>query len=340
MDLSPQHTSYSANSRYDRIKKSPRWDNEDGVAATVGTIMALLVFLAFMGIFTNQFVPVWMGDNESAHMSTAIEQFINLKSSIDVSISNYPNSLVAPSPIYVPVTLSSAGIPVFAGPTAGILTLSPDMITSKTNFNISYTWTTDGVKAYTIDPRYDGHSGGYLELYSPNRYFVEQKIIFEAGAVILNQSDGEFILAGPQFSVKNVGLVSQPNLVVKMTQVSVEGTNRTIGGTGSKGVTANLEFANTVSYQNNFSDASPNADTDEITVTITSKHGVAWRDYFERTLEAAGLVNTTNYEIALTLETSGINKGYYTVTMTIFDVKIFDHTHASVVLSIGELGMI
>ena len=335
MDLSPQHISYSANSTCKEIKKSPRWDNEDGVAATVGTIMALLVFLAFMGIFQNQFVPAWMSDNESAHMSTAIEQFINLKSSIDVSISNYPNSLVAPSPIYVPITLSSAGIPIFAGPTAGIITLSPNMLYSKTNFNLTYIWTTDGVRAYSIDPRYDGHVGGYMELYSPNRYFVEQKIVYEAGAVILNQSDGEFILAGPQFSIKNAGLISDPNWIVKLTQVSVEGTNKTIGGTGSKGVSAELQFANTVSYQNNFTN-----DSDDLSITITSKHGIAWKNYFARILESAGLVNNTDFVIEATLHTTGSYQGFYTVTLTIENVKVFDHTRALVTLSVGELGLI
>ena len=336
MDLPPQHTSYSANSTGERIKKSPRWDNDDGVAATVGTIMALLVFLAFMGIFTNQFVPVWMSDNESTHMSTAIEQFINLKSSIDVSVSNYPNSLVAPSPIYVPITLSSAGIPIFAGPTAGILTLSPNMLSSKTNFNLSYVWTTDGVKPYTIDERNDGHAGGYLELYAPNRYFVEQRLIYEAGAVILNQSDGEFILAGPQLLVKNAGLVGSPNLVIKMTQVSLEGTNKTIGGTGSKGVTAELQFANTVSYQNNFSDNS-----DDIQINIMSKHGVAWMNYFDHSLDGAGLVYDSDYHITSAFHPMPNElDDYYSVTITIHHVKVFDHTRAMVTLSVGELGMV
>jgi hypothetical protein len=202
---------------------------------------------------------------------------------------------------------------VFAGPTAGILSLSPNMLTSKTNFNLTYTWTTDGVRAYTIDERNDGHTGGYLELYCPNRYFVEQKIIYEAGAVILNQSDGEFILAGPQLSVKNVGLVSSPDLVIKMTQVSIEGTNKTIGGTGSKGVTAELQFADSVPYQN----------------------------YFNRTLEGSGLIYDTNYHITSALHLTGNSQSnYYTVTITIHNVKIFDHTRAMVTLSIGELGMI
>ena len=335
MDLPPQHTSYSANSTGERIRKSPRWDNNEGVASTVGTIMALLVFIAFMGIFTNQFVPVWMSDNESAHMSTAIEQFIRLKSSVDISISNYPNSLVAPSPIYVPVTLSSAGIPIFAASTAGILSLVPNMITSHTNFNLTYVWTTDGVRPYTIDERNDGHTGGYLEMYAPNRYYVEQKIIYEAGAVILNQTDGEFVLAGPQFSIRNAGLVGSPSYVVKLTQVSIEGTNKTIGGTGSKGVTAELQFANTVPYQNNFTN-----DSDDISITITSMHGIAWKNYFNSTMETEGLVYDTDYHIASVYHTvSNKDYNYYSVTITIHHVKIFDHTRAQVTLSIGELGM-
>src|SRR5512137_1179812 len=222
MDLSPQYPSYSANSTGDRIKKSPRWDNDEGVAATVGTIMALLVFLTFMGIFTNQFVPVWMSDNESTHMSTVIEQFINLKSSIDVSISNNPNSLIAPSPIFVPITLSTGGIPVFAGPTAGILSLSPDTTNRTPSLNLTYIWYADvggTLKQYTLDGSNDGHSGGNLELYCPNRYFVEQKIIYEGGAVILNQSDGEFIIAGPQLSIRNFGSVAAPNWSIQLTQV-------------------------------------------------------------------------------------------------------------------------
>ena len=38
--------------------------DRQGVASTVGTIMALLVFLAFMALITNTYVPAWMMDNE------------------------------------------------------------------------------------------------------------------------------------------------------------------------------------------------------------------------------------------------------------------------------------
>jgi len=69
-------------------------------------------------------------------------------------------------------------------------------------------------------------------------------------------------------------------------------------------------------------------------------HGVAWKNYFSRILESAGLVNNTDFVITLTLNTTGSDEGYYTVTLNIQNVKVFDHTRALVALSIGELGMI
>lgn len=335
MDLSPQNTNYSKVSLADRIRRKKRWDDE-GVAATVGTIMALLVFLTFMGLFTNQFVPVWMSDNESAHMSTAVEQFINLKSAIDLAISRNPNSLVAPSPIFVPITLSSAGIPIFAGPTAGILTLSPDTVDGKTSFNTTYEWvsTVSGTpRTFTLSGENDGHSGGSLELYCPNRYFVEQYLIYESGAVILNQSDGEFVIAGPQLAARNTGSAAQPSWTIMITQVTIKGVNNTIGGTGSKGVTADLKFADTVQLTND--------NLPDLTFTIRSKHGVAWADYFNRTLNSSGMVYGTHYEIVRTYHDLPDDRdNYYVVTVTVHRVSVLDHTRATVSLSIGEMGII
>lgn len=330
--MSPQHANYCEQSTGLRIKKSPRWDDE-GVAATVGTIMSLLVFLTFMGIFTNQFLPVWMSDNESTHMSSAIGQFTNLKSSIDVSISNYANSLIAPAPIFVPITLSAPGVPVFAAPTAGILTLTPQSIGMRPTFNVSYTYRTPGGVSGTINSSNDGGTGGSLELYCPNRYYVEERLIYENGAVILNQTDGEFVIAGPQFLVKNVGGSASPSIVAMLTQISIQGNNKTVGGLGSKGVDATVAYADSQAYNNSAGS--------DLTMTIVSQHGIAWENYFNRTLNnSANMTYGHGYTIHKIHTTfPDFTKNYWTVIVTIQNVKIFDHTHADLKLSIGELGL-
>lgn len=338
MNVPPQHANHSAGSTEKRIKKSPRWDNDEGVAATVGTIMALLVFLAFMGIFTNQFVPVWMADNENTHMSEAIQQFVTLKSQIDSGISHYANSLVAPAPIFVPVMLSSPGIPVFAAGTAGVLTLSPEMDGMRPMFNITYTYTsiTNNVTyTYTLDHTNDGYSGGYLELYCPNRYYVEESLVYEAGAIILNQTDGEFIIAGLQLSVRNLGTTANPSRVMQITQVTVTGDNKTVGGTGAKGVSAELTYANTIPYENAAVGGS------QLMIEIWTTHGNAWAQYFNRALSGqAGLSLNDGFTISSVMFPKvGMQPAYYKITVTVDHIKTLDHTHATVTMGIGELGV-
>lgn len=335
MNLSPQRANYCADSTGDRIKRSPRWDNEEGVASTVGTIMALLVFLTFFGMFTNQFVPVWMSDNESTHMSEVVSQFTTLKSSIDMSIANNANSRIAPTPVFVPITLSSSGIPVFAAATAGILYYVPEGISTKPSFSLTYTYKSSNGQSMTLSPSTsnDVLSGGQFELYCPNRYFVEQRLIYENGAIILNQTDGEFVIAGPQLLVKDVGTVTSPSRILLYTQVALQGANVTIGGTGSKGVSANLLYADTKEYSNDAGEP--------LTISMTTQHGWAWYRYFNSTLTAAGMTNGTGFSLPYPVLHAFDDKtrNYFTFTVTIYDVTLLDHTKATVKMTIGELGV-
>ncbi|MCI4354935.1 MAG: hypothetical protein L3K06_06175, partial [Thermoplasmata archaeon] len=40
-----------------------------GVVAVVGTLLAMLVFFSLFGIFIEQYLPLWMTDNESSFTS-------------------------------------------------------------------------------------------------------------------------------------------------------------------------------------------------------------------------------------------------------------------------------
>jgi hypothetical protein len=323
MDLSPPYSAHCEDYTSMRIKKSRRWDDE-GVAATVGTIMTILVFLTFLGVFTNQFVPVWMSDNESTHMTEAIQQMVSLKSDIDGLIADYANTLVATTPIVIPVTLSAPGIPVFAGPTAGILAFSPDTPGGRPSFNTNYTSNMEAD---------DGHTGGEVRLYCPNRYYVEQTVIYEGGAIIINQTDGEFIISGIGISVTNYS----GHKIVQMTQISLVGMNKTVGGTGAKAVNANLLYASTTVYDDQ-------AGTEDIDITIVTRHGSAWASYFRKALNStqADLQYGEGADFYVPDPTfynfPGTVNDYYIVTLTIYDVSQFDHTRASVQVSIGEFG--
>jgi|SRR5213596_604928 len=60
--------------------------DDRGVASTVGTIMALLVFLTFLSVIVNQYVPIWMTDSEASHMNTVLGQFGGFKGEVDIQM--------------------------------------------------------------------------------------------------------------------------------------------------------------------------------------------------------------------------------------------------------------
>jgi len=105
--------------------------DEEGVASTVGTIMALLVFLTFLSLIVNQYVPVWMKDSEASHMNGALGQFGGIKGSIDLQVLAAQAAQIAGAH-YIPVTASSAvsigvdGVPIFAASTLGTIQSFPD----------------------------------------------------------------------------------------------------------------------------------------------------------------------------------------------------------------------
>ena len=93
-------------------------EDESGVASTVGTIMALLVFLTFLSLIVNQYVPVWMKDSEAAHMAGAFGQFGSFKGNVDLQMlaaqmAHDSGNHFIPITTFTPITLGVDGIPIF-----------------------------------------------------------------------------------------------------------------------------------------------------------------------------------------------------------------------------------
>ena len=142
--------------------------------------MALLVFLTFLSLIVNQYVPVWMKDSESAHMNTALGQFSQFKSSVDLQMlavrsAQEQRRQHVPVTAFAPVTLGIDGVPIFTSPTPGTLETLPN----EAPWNVWFRKTLAGT-TYEVNES----SSGVVRLSVSNRYFVAQDIIYENGAVI------------------------------------------------------------------------------------------------------------------------------------------------------------
>jgi hypothetical protein len=145
------------------------------VAAVVGTLLALLVFLAIFGIFLSDYLPLWMQDNEESFSATVANQFGNIQDTMGKLYLNSKTGFAVANP----VTMQSDSVPVFSQPTQGVLSfLENKQLYTNLTFHLqgSGQWFSQNVTP-----------AGELTMSLPNRYYVPITFSLQDGAVIQAQ---------------------------------------------------------------------------------------------------------------------------------------------------------
>ncbi|MBI5000273.1 MAG: hypothetical protein HZB92_01920 [Euryarchaeota archaeon] len=318
------------------VKRRRAWDSE-GVASTVGTIMALMIFMTLLSVFTNQYVPVWMEDNEAKHMSNVEAQFGNLKWAMDNQILAAHNGGSLDIMIYSPVTLGSEGVPMFASPTIGFLNILPNEGASNISFNYTVYSANYTATLYAVS----GNSSGAIEMVAPNRYYVQQTYIYQNDALILEQPDGQIVKSMPQFRIRQEGTFYR----LSVAQVSLIGVNKSYAGAGTTGIHTALRYTASDYYENaaNISGYDASDFTSNITYKIYSQQAVAWEHFFTNYL------NRTSVPYNASTPTQNHSASFAVCNLTCLDKNItftFDYryltsvtvTQAQFELIVGEEG--
>ncbi len=281
------------------IRRDLRRD-ERGVASTVGTIMALLVFLTFLSLIVNQYVPVWMKDSEAAHMDAAVGQFANLKGAIDFEalgalMAHNAGTVFIPSTTSTGVTLGVDGVPIFSSPTNGALASNPD----QGNWTVSFQYKINGVTTSVFQT-----ATGQVDLSIQNRYYPAGDVVYENGAVIRSQPDGEVVRAAPTFQAA----MSGSNLNVAFELVNLYGSGGA-AGTSTQIVNTQVFAVNQQTYANL---SAP------LWVNHTSAYGLAWFNFFNSSLSSSlNVKGTTVVNGPITTVTAPFN-GFtlYSIVLT------------------------
>ncbi len=243
--------------------------DKGGVASTVGTIMALLVILAFFSIFINQYVPVWSKEAEAAHMSTVLGHFGALKSSIDEQILAAQVAITSettyiPTETYSPVQLGSEGIPVFSSPTVGRI----DGRGEEAPWTIRFDYNIEGNR-YSVSQS----SAGNIVLTVANRYHVPFTMSYEGGSIIVSQTVGEAIRVQPLLAILN----GTNGVEIGLVLIQLIGSGN-VAGSGIEGVRSKLLALDMQTFT---SMQGP------LWINHTTRFGVAWFNYLNTTLSLA-----------------------------------------------------
>ena len=267
------------------------------MASTVGTIMALLVFLTFLSLITNQYVPVWMKDSEAGHMGEALGQLGNFKSNVDIQMleARGAGADFIPVTSYSSVKLGVDGVPIFSTSTIGQLVV--DSAQAPWSVGLQYLvsgnplfvpeWNcqyANGTQVPLPGPGVAcGSVGGNVVLSVFNRYFPQQQLAYENGALIRSQVDGQIVRAPPSFRV----LVTNTSVHVDFTLIQIFGSGG-VRGVGAEGLLARVVGVGLEVY-------TKIRNTTDVSVYHNSSYGPAWYGYFNATLGLAYGIKSNDF---------------------------------------------
>jgi hypothetical protein len=267
---------------------------DEAVASSLGTMLAILVILALLTMVTTSWAPEWTKGKEAEHMRMVESQFSSLKALLDqVTLSDNQNMVVSS-----PLTLGSEGVPLFSADASGNLSL----LSSRSN-----SYNTVSVVCGAID--FERVAYGSIVYQSFNTEYIDQTFIYECGAIIIRQQEGELMTTGPSLIVQNVS----GTLAISVTLLSVYSDGATYQGAGTIGVQCRL-------VQQKIATSAELAG-ETVYINVTSGAYLAWYDYFARMPSEWG-VGATDYDITVNTTASSVHLELRNVSMLITDYAI------------------
>ena len=258
-------------------------------------MLAILVMLSLLTIFTTSWAPEWTKGKEAEHMRTVESQMSNLKATIDtLSLSGNTHAVVS-----APITLGSQGVPLFSNAAVGTVALRSSVTASYNTFNVM-----------NSTGRYQRVAYGSIVYESHNTEFIDQEFYYECGAIIISQTGGYVVNVGPSIIIQN--LSGEIELSFTMISIYSDGNSYTSEGTvGIQFRLVNEKIATT--------DTWPSKET--IFVNITSPAYEAWYDYFVRLLPKNG-VGSGDYDISVDESKETVSVEFRSVTRVTTDYVI------------------
>jgi len=243
------------------MRKNQRWYSDNAVAGIITAILLVGLIVIVISLIQTTYVPKWMRSIEAEHMGDVADQFSQLKSAIDIQAATGQKT-----PMSTSITLGNKEIPYFSASRAfgSLLILSDNCTVTITNLSNS-----------------SSYSLGIIKYSSKNVYYLDQSYIYEAGSVILNQSEGNVMSIKPFSAIKNGNV----NITFGIVNITGVGGSTSAGGYGTYPI--RTEFVrNTTVLMNNIKN-----------ITIATNYPNAWHQAFKSILQSANLTYSTDFSV-------------------------------------------
>jgi len=224
-----------------KIKKS-----EYGVVGIVVAVLLIGLMVSVISLIQMVYVPKWMEQREAEHMDMVDAQFSQLKFAIDTQSSTGQLYI----PIAISITLGSKELPYLMSVRAfGQL----EILSNSFEFSI-----TNATDTYT-------YSFGNIEYSSSNAYYLDQSFIYEAGAIVTSQQEGNMVSIKPSFYITKIG--EEEDISINMPNISSVGGKTTGSGYGTTAIQTEYTGSSNINIQ------------DVSQISIKTSYTNAWNIY-------------------------------------------------------------
>jgi hypothetical protein len=244
-------------------------NSNEGVVGIIVAFLLTGLIVVVISIIQTVYVPKWMEQSEAEHMEVVADQFSQLKFAIDTQSAIKEKD----TPISTSITLGSNEMPFLSSNKAyGSLEILSEQfeITIEDDSSVSYSYPLNIIK-YSCN----------------NNYFLDQAYIFEAGAVIISQIEGDIMAIRPAFNITN-----EDDIIISFSIINIKtiGEKRSIGGYG------------TYPIQTEYSSSNPTPLPIEVidnirTIKISSDYPNSWEKFINKTFLNNGLKYNTDFSI-------------------------------------------
>jgi len=302
-------------------------NDDKGVSNIVTSIMMLGVLMSIMGMVMSVYMPVLAKGTEINHMEEVNDSFIDLKGTIDRQIiSNQVGSTLSTR-----VALGEEGGQFLGvGRTDGDLDFEP--------------YHSPGI-IYNTDSQLDA-SGRPLDIFGTNRgsisytsnnvYYLDQTLVYENGALIIDQKGRAVMRVKPTFEASKNNITGTTSIT--MTLISLDGSSTQLSGIESHTIMTTLQVGTEARLPFQWGNGSIPWSGENVTYEMTTMYPDIWKEYFLSVLNETGsnLVMdpdaggplTGDFYITLDEPTNPLLDDFTVVSLTIKDVNELDIVQA------------
>lgn len=279
-----------------RMKKYVSKTTDNAVVGVVTAVLLIGLIVAVVSLVQTVYIPKIMEQREAEHMDKVSEQFTYLTSVIDGQAADQSKNL----PVATSITLGSKELPYMLS----IKAFGTLQILDNARY-INITLSDNTVKSFPI---------GVISYSSVNGYFLDQTYTYEAGAMIVSQTEGNLMMVRPGLFMKYDSPHNILNITFDVVNITSVGQKTIASGFG------------TYPIQTEFSQVSTNVTYAAIKeMRIETPLSNAWFMFTDSLLKT--LVNENQYVISDTGHSLVLN-GFSSMTVNVV-FKIID-IHAQI----------